>query len=188
MPSRLKGIETVINRLAISLSKSLFGYAFPFEGNWNCILFKTFPVTYAFFGYAFPFEGNWNSFFQVWCANSELSFGYAFPFEGNWNTNAPVFVSVRKPFVYAFPFEGNWNCFYMHSPRMSRVIATLYMPSRLKGIETIQNVASRRYALLCLCICLPVWRELKLQRMPNPISIQKPFGYAFPFEGNWNMW
>ena len=39
-----------------------FGYAFPFEGNWNLSnTRKPKALLIVHFGYAFPFEGNWNA-------------------------------------------------------------------------------------------------------------------------------
>ena len=57
--SRLKGIETNAVGIRILILFTTFGYAFPFEGNWN--LFSAFIAKCVrLFGYAFPFEGNWN--------------------------------------------------------------------------------------------------------------------------------
>ena len=63
-------------------------------------------------------------------------------------------------FGYGFPFEGNWN-------------------NLLKILTNYTSI---------LWICFPVWRELKrdeLIRWEVPSRCQV-FGYAFPFEGNWN--
>ena len=110
------------------------------------------------FGYAFPFEGNWN-FSCLCCADFRFnSFGYAFPFEGNWNT-------------------GDWSEGVLW-------ISALDMLSRLKGIETSLQLPSPT-TLCTLWICFPVWRELKHYSM-IPEVVLNVFGYAFPFEGNWN--
>ena len=140
----------------------LFGYAFPFEGNWNCF----FRFRFCFFWFRAldtlsRLKGiETRSLKGIWPAQE--AFGYAFPFEGNWNVEN---LCLSKPhwfgFGYAFPFEGNWNLLF-----------------------------------LCQCQCqcqwllwirFPVWRELKLYILVcsehyHPFF----FGYAFPFEGNWN--
>ena len=265
MLSRLKGIETLSQILGQYQILGHFGYAFPFEGNGNLPskanhrhsvlwLWICFPVWrelklvvaldcldaffFRAFGYAFPFEGNWNSYFShyftiriinlwicfpVWRELKPLGlplprqvrhqyFGYAFPFEGNWNSIVPFFnlgfhfaldmlsrlkgietlLIGRKGmkeqdshFGYAFPFEGNWN----HA-----------------------NGAVCIFSSSMLWICFPVWRELKhyildtalagLSKALDMLSRLKgietkssridssdatlDFGYAFPFEGNGN--
>ena len=65
-------------------------------------------------------------------------------------------------FGYAFPFEGNWNPFWIAVTSLARFLP-LDMLSRLKGIETHINAV---YVLSSSVIS---------------------FGYAFPFEGNWNL-
>ena len=160
-----------------------FGYAFPFEGNWNPVQISTRWFEYINFGYAFPFEGNWNNSNLEFSTNHS-TFGYAFPFEGNWNfTSWSRSYFAEVAFGYAFPFEGNWNLIRCCHDVLQY---TLDMPSRLKGIETQYN----RHAvprLYFLWICLPVWRELKPKYSPfNRIVSLSTFGYAFPFEGNWN--
>ena len=135
MLSRLKGIETgPIFTLYLHLWIELW-ICFPV---WRELkhndLSRAKDVAEDSFGYAFPFEGNWNSFsnssreraiklwicFPVWrelklemtsaSPISEFNFGYAFPFEGNWNLWTPAsWVIFSVAFGYAFPFEGNWN-------------------------------------------------------------------------------
>ena len=165
MPSRLKGIETRCRRcyradnvwlwICFPVWRELkplcgisvppdhrrnFGYAFPFEGNWNSSrAFMTAKAT--LFGYAFPFEGNWNATTSAkpliidW---KKSDFGYAFPFEGNWNSvlNPATCVRGSYSFGYAFPFEGNWNS-SPSRPFISFLLYPLDMLSRLKGIETL---------------------------------------------------
>ena len=63
MPSRLKGIETSLYSLGRILAYANFGYAFPFEGNWNTLQAFWRDIRKRGFGYAFPFEGNWNLIF-----------------------------------------------------------------------------------------------------------------------------
>ena len=46
MLSRLKGIETGFTVLGVAGVPKLFGYAFPFEGNWNTPdILSAFPLT-----------------------------------------------------------------------------------------------------------------------------------------------
>ena len=99
----------------------------------------------------------------------------------------PALIFFFKKFVSAFPFEGNWNeevvilsrsksCLYLLSrlkgietrsmPRYFLLIVTgLYLLSRLKGIETWLSPWNRSRDRVC--ICFPVWRELK------PVSPQQ---------------
>ena len=70
--------------------------------------------------------------------------------------------------------------------KFSQVLfGSLDMLSRLKGIET-------RFAVYvgvdinALWICFPVWRELKPVYDNDGNRHLGDFGYAFPFEGNWN--
>ena len=157
MLSRLKGIETLsCSRRHHGHHK--FGYAFPFEGNWNSAWSPAKPLSFQMFGYAFPFEGNWNFLRVDIFARALRGFGYAFPFEGNWN-NSCLRVAGTLMFGYAFPFEGNWNKQRTHNNvRRKR----LDMLSRLKGIETLFVVVIGGLWML-VWICFPVWRELKLQ-------------------------
>ena len=162
MLSRLKGIETN----CISERKSLtsdFGYAFPFEGNWNASRSSFFIKDLLSFGYAFPFEGNWNKrSWRFYQARTGGYFGYAFPFEGNWNL-----VDQRRDLDRA---PSLWICFPVWRE------LKLGLPFLPKSIID-----------LSLWICFPVWRELKLVAEVNGVDpIAKDFGYAFPFEGNWN--
>ena len=210
MVSRLKGIETYDPQFR---GKPLidFVYAFPFEGNWNCKLINMAPYPNPTFVYGFPFEGNWNwitllgtseknettldmlsrlkGIETIWwideSSTSPSPFGYGFPFEGNWNEKNPSVCphSYLLYFGYGFPFEGNWNSLganhFMHHTAI-------------------------------LCICFPVWRELKLKPnklylkwLPSLYMVSRlkgietlaglfvfgtscAFGYGFPFEGNWN--
>ena len=86
-----------------------FGYAFPFEGNWNRIGTEQLQL-FVCFGYAFPFEGNWNMQRQYYKTIDDLQLWIRFPvwrelkpFSSRWSS------SSRWSFGYAFPFEGNWN-------------------------------------------------------------------------------
>ena len=140
--------------------------------------------SFVYFGYAFPFEGNWNLKSVVNVKVLSVVFGYAFPFEGNWNMSrgwsvvlfsAPLDMLSRlkgietplmQPspcfslyFGYAFPFEGNWNS--MSWIFSLTIFTALDMLSRLKGIET--HIPTMLF-----------------------VRLKYRFGYAFPFEGNWN--
>ena len=115
--------------------------------------------------------------------------------------------TVTVNFVYTFPFEGNWNKNQSIPPIYT--VMPLYIPSRLKGIETwfqcdLQksfrcfvytfpfegNWNSRDtlspLLVLMLCIYLPVWRELKRCPYGRALFFVFRFVYTFPFEGNWN--
>ena len=209
MPSRLKGIET-LELLGFSASPLCFGYAFPFEVNWNTcfppsdspgtirlwiclpvwrelkplgVKWKVFHFT-SHFGYAFPFEVNWNIKYSVFRQSLPSAFGYAFPFEGNWNSSVQpgtpmrgialdmpsrlkgietqsLLTSYEKSlcFGYAFPFEGNWNLLAWSAG--VTLSSTLSVPSRLKGIETMHTPFRRKSLVDFVC--------------------------AFPFEGNGNI-
>ena len=59
MLSRWKGMETR-QKDYTSGTGTLFGYAFPLEGNGNLQIPSTSGPAIISFGYAFPFEGNGN--------------------------------------------------------------------------------------------------------------------------------
>ena len=117
--------------------------------------------------------------------------------------------TTNRSFGYAFPFEGNWNLqpFAVQS-FFGLPLDTL---SRLKGIETfvklwplldmrvqlwirfpvwrelkLEICFSSCHCYCCLWIRFPVWRELKPSTHPPRHTTVANFGYAFPFEGNWN--
>ena len=55
--------------------------------------------------------------------------------------------------------------------------------------ELKQSDPTPRWHFKIVWICFPVWRELKQKRdMFVPPKDQPLFGYAFPFEGNWNRY
>ena len=117
-------------------------------------------IKFIDFGSAFPFEGNWNSISKI-LKCSPLCFGSAFPFEGNWNSISKILKCSPLCFGSAFPFEGNWN--------------------EIDGSIWIIPEAP-------LWIRFPVWRELKHNANRVECNIGGlTFGYAFPFEGNWNF-
>ena len=175
--------------------KIYFGSAFPFEGNWNFLMFYSHPIQkepldplsrlkgietgnpsvkfrlalLAHFGSAFPFEGNWNvaKHASFW---SDFHFGSAFPFEGNWNVcNLDIHITSVFFFGSAFPFEGNWNT-YFAAALAWQLGSSLDMLSRLKGIETRKWTKSQLRDTLLLWIRFPVWRELKLDVMSRSVK------------------
>ena len=67
-----------------------------------------------------------------------------------------------------------------------QIISTLDTLSRLKGIETysLRSAGSSQK----LWIRFPVWRELKpIASARSMLFLTIAFGYAFPFEGNWGI-
>ena len=89
---------------------------------------------------------------------------------------------LRGSFVYAFPFEGNWNI-----TNCARFLSnsSLYMLSRLKGIETFfARLLGFRYALVFV-YAFPFEGNWNLTQH-RTLRFQWSFVYAFPFEGNWN--
>ena len=207
MPSRLKGIETFLKAYLVD-DISRFGYAFPFEGNWNShrsgktcegphTLWICVPVWREL--KLAPFRENlWASLHPLDMRSRLKGIETRVVTQVTWE---------GEDFGYAFPFEGNWN----KSRTSSRVTgcSALDMPSRLKGIET-NRALLRGSQGAPLWICLPVWRELKpiatRLRKAFWLSLDMPsrlkgietvdfvfhvefwvvFVYAFPFEGNWN--
>ena len=152
-------------RLRFIIPLSDFGYAFPFEGNWNqCLIYLTL-VFKLILWICFPVWRELKQNENIVAAAVNTVFGYAFPFEGNWNlltlrlivffhaldmlsrlkgietiTTFQVLLEYLIYFGYGFPFEGNWN------------------------MEVVASVA----AAAVLWICFPVWRELKRARTPHP--------------------
>ena len=134
------------------------------------------------FAYTFPFEGNWNSNRKFSSFGESIRFAYTFPFEGNWNSC----------FLFSKHLQHLHLCIYLPVWRELKLLETaryaypapaLHIPSRLKGIETIDLCVA--LILIHLCIYLPVWRELKLAGLVRQIATLY-FAYTFPFEGNWN--
>ena len=182
MLSRLKGIETFFIVLLFFLQNWRLCICFPVWRELKLSVQRWMGVRVTAFVYAFPFEGNWNDFMNSPSCSVRPGFVYAFPFEGNWNRGNSFCLVPFPLFVYAFPFEGNWNArllrwrcwlrltLYMLS-RLKGIetsllslpftfTASLYMLSRLKGIET-RAKSVRAKSVRALCICFPVWRELK---------------------------
>ena len=136
IPSRLKGIETLTIRRRRQPRSWDFVYTFPFEGNWNTDRGQR----------RFCVDNLW-IYLPVW---RELKLIHR-----KW------FALQLICFVYTFPFEGNWNKLYPTQQPATRP-QTLYIPSRLKGIETLPPSGG------------------------GVGSIGSTFVYTFPFEGNWN--
>ena len=55
------------------------------------------------FGYAFPFEGNWNYSSIFPSFSPQFIFGYAFPFEGNWNWDVFIDIPIDTRLWICFP-------------------------------------------------------------------------------------
>ena len=206
-PSRLKGIETKLQITQITLFYKLWIHL-PVWRELKRLHCEVFLDHSHGFGYTFPFEGNWNvcvlplEKFSVWSLDTPSRLKGIETITVSVNAMASksaldtpsrlkgietVAVPVRDTpygfyFGYTFPFEGNWN------PReMSKKIVSwgyaLDTPSRLKGIETRSVLPVPD--MFPLWIHLPVWRELKLGTLLRE-NRRLPFGYTFPFEGNWN--
>ena len=92
---------------------------------------------------------------MLWEVLPKYLFVYAFPFEGNGNLLLSSYAdsSVFEDFVYAFPFEGNGNVYT--NLAILYLQNALYMPSRLKGMETQRN-QRLGFRFRRLCICFPV--------------------------------
>ena len=237
MLSRLKGIETWRNRESFLIEVVLwicfpvwrelklcfefmvknrgtnFGYAFPFEGNWNVAPLGDRQEVAQTFGYAFPFEGNWNSRSPIFGWSPFWYFGYAFPFEGNWNL-----LSVMRPyqhyqqsldmlsrlkgietlwcshlnphcihFGYAFPFEGNWNDFSITDSFHAGLHVFGYgFP--FEGNWNLIHSAPGETLISSFGYAFPFegnWNNSHIDRVRS--GFPRNFGYGFPFEGNWNF-
>ena len=162
--------------------QATFVSAFPFEGNWNvgwkCSRLElaaglyllsrlkgietplphTFPQTLSGLYLLSRLKGIETRLIRCTLIGPFAGkFVSAFPFEGNWN----VWGSDRSPresaFVSAFPFEGNWNRWAIqgHLPT-ARVCICFPVWRELKPCPFPQTGNGRP-----VCICFPVWRELK---------------------------
>ena len=153
------------------LSAGHFVSAFPFKGNWNSIGESEPRHECMHFVSAFPFEGNWNENTSMTSRSwSDQNFVSAFPFEGNWNAISFAWCFTGTLiFVSAFPFEGNWNG-VLDDPVVCSTYS-LSMLSRLKGIETLLRMSVFVVPVMHLCLCFPVWRELK----PMTLAVQYQF-------------
>ena len=164
MPSRLKGIETLVDcavfvdcAVALDMPSRLKGI-------------ETSALALLDISRIFPLDmpsrlkGIETRCNILWSRSvHDLTFGYAFPFEGNWNS-IPVLLccSTRTNIL--------WIC--------------LPVWRELKHYDGVATIGFR----LLLWICLPVWRELKpRKKREHGDSHRYHFGYAFPFEGNWNI-
>ena len=122
---------------------------------------------------------------KVWSSARSVSFVYGFPFEGNWNS---TWEALQAPYsTYLCIWFPVWrelkHSLNHHSD--TKAFHSLYMVSRLKGIETTSPGTTRRHTTT-LCIWFPVWRELKLVSRSSYHCRTANFVYGFPFEGNWN--
>ena len=120
------------------------------------------PWSLTFFGYGFPFEGNWNLQTRGWVSDRDvIPLDMLSRLKGIETKKSNIFfLGKRKSLDMLSRLKG------IETWRTSLVLDllgnSLDMLSRLKGIET-------RY-----------WRE-------NDCNLSLYFGYAFPFEGNWNI-
>ena len=129
----------------LGLKWGLFGYTFPFEGNWNFSYLKLLTILTCLWLHL-PVWRELKRLASMADRNT-IIFGYTFPFEGNWNPRA----------------AGLWE-------RSAKI--SLATPSRLKGIETYSRDAFHFKCLLWLH--LPVWRELKQMFLaPTQLEIRR---------------
>ena len=210
MPSRLKGIETLV-LFYLCFYFLNFGYAFPFEGNWNAATFaavsspvrlwiclpvwrelKHSDVTL----HNYMFRKLWICL-PVWRELKRIRSAIIItrikrlwiclpvwrelkPF---WSTQQRKFFALCY-FGYAFPFEGNWNINLFSWCWLLNFILWICLPVwrelKLKALNMEFYFHRDK-----LWICLPVWRELK-PFCSCFAEVIVYFGYAFPFEGNWN--
>ena len=134
MLSRLKGIETLSNFFCHHSCDRYFGYAFPFEGNWN---------------------------FFIAATNSSLSIALDMlsRLKGIETSSILLLSSLSLSLWICFPV---WRELKLKTTtRLFRSRYPLDMVSRLKGIETLGS-NSWIFSSISLWIWFPVWRELKL--------------------------
>ena len=116
---------------------------------------------------AFPFGGNRNPSSQT-VPETRMGSCLHVPSRLEGMETEPLQVRSRS-FCWstcAFPFGGNRN-----APPGFRVVKcslSLHVPSRLEGIETLLIQQSLRRQARPVYMCLPVWRESKLQ-FPVPV-------------------
>ena len=134
--SRLKGIETW--RLAPDGSLTswiLLWIHFPV---WREL--KHFGIWWGFclrfiFGYTFPFEGNWNASRGL-SHQPKHCFGYTFPFEGNWNFTPYKYLFIDHYSLDTLSrLKGIETGF--RPQLICRILLVFGYTFRLKGIETI---------------------------------------------------
>ena len=157
MLSRLKGIETRFsNATWISI------YALDMLSRLKGIETKAvqWRVCHSHFGYAFPFEGNWNVFWPGVVVPPLLSLDMLSRLKGietfialsygDSSSSSLDMLSRLKGIETMMAIAAN---VVLKSP--------LDMLSRLKGIET--PITPLKSTPFLLWICFPVWRELKLR-------------------------
>ena len=189
MLSRLKGIETrsIIWRVNCRGACLALDMLSRLKGMETCY-YDSLHNSHLILWICFPVWREWKQSSVAGAGGGAVHvFGYAFPFEGNGNTNTNIWIIG--------------------------VCHTLDMLSRLKGIETYLEMLAGDVFINFLWICFPVWREWKRESESFPSSCHKEtldmlsrlkgietiadgdtrvevpmdgFGYAFPFEGNWN--
>ena len=111
--------------------------------------------------YAFPFEGNWNPFFFC-CWLFCLLEGAYMPsrLKGIETCRKHIIPSLGiMKCIYAFPFEGNWNKFPFRD--MSGIEGEVHICLPVWRELKLEKNLSISFNLNLVHICLPVWRELK---------------------------
>ena len=212
MLSRLKGIETETQHSWPSGQQSFFGYAFPFEGNWNfSVLFNNRLNGVTSLWICFPVWRELKQFFKKRKNAAQNTLDMLSRLKGI-ETYAPLPQGLLNSTLWiCFPvWRELWNVLFESFKIANRVLWICFPVWReLKRCTP----ASEPRPHSPLWICFPVWRELKHHMDPN-LSINSPpldmlsrlkgietegvesafvgyedvFGYAFPFEGNWNCW
>ena len=200
----------LVYHLPTLLFDYLFGYAFPFEGNWNSSVLNLHETRrWTPLDMPSRLKGI-ETGIQCFQDYMYRSFGYAFPFEGNWNP------PLRVPYLC---WGWLWICLpvwrelklssvdkHVHLLQFLWICLPVWRELKRATVSLTLNLTS-----WFLWICLPVWRELKLW-LGHPVSVceltaldmpsrlkgietsfhhyhyrcRYSFGYAFPFEGNWN--
>ena len=140
------------------------------------------------FGYTFPFEGNWN---QGHASRKWIRLCPALDILSRLKGIETRIVSRQRRYRPSLDILSRLKGIETsESNRVSqrRLSNPLDILSRLKGIET-QPYQSCTLDNMYLWIYFPVWRELKLTvALLLWVKHNSPFGYTFPFEGNWNAW
>ena len=163
----------------------VFGYAFPFEGNWNVFCLILLACNNIFFWIRFPVWRELKlSTKAILVSSLNICFGYAFPFEGNWNQWIRLYRLQDMPYFWIrFPVWRELKRFKRSSViKISRFWIRFPVWRELKrGVDLADLLWSTFW------IRFPVWRELKRTSVLCLLPSVHAFGYAFPFEGNWNM-
>ena len=135
--------------------------------------------------YTFPFEGNWNLTISRSFIIHTLYLLYTFPFEGNWNLDTCPYRGVAAELAIHFPVwrELKQTPLVELKNTLTRACYTL---SRLKGIETLGRMYLPAPSLRT-CYTLSRLKGIETGRCCH-VSEGRIDGllYTFPFEGNWN--